>query len=52
VISRDLCAARQTNRARFDVDPADLVFARARETNKGVSKTAVLRKGAAEAHGD
>jgi hypothetical protein len=33
----------------FDVDSADLVFARARETNKGESKRAVLRKGAVEA---
>src|SRR5215211_1277470 len=33
LISRDrLWAAWRSDRARFDVDPADLVFARARET--------------------
>jgi SAM-dependent methyltransferase len=32
LIRRGLCAARQTESSAFDVGPADLVFARARET--------------------
>jgi hypothetical protein len=51
VISRDLCAARQTNRGRL-TSTRRIWYSRARVKPMRAYRRAVLRKGAVEAYGD